>query len=157
MTHVFMEHDDMIDKFDGDYAWLSNFYPVVVHLHGINFPTVEHAFVAAKTKNYMDRMLIAAMDAKDAGKAKIRGRKFELRDDWEEVKVSIMRQLLMQKFSYAELRKKLLATGDRTLLEGNYWHDNFWGSCFCDRQEACKYHGKNMLGKLIMEVRDIIK
>ena len=158
MTLLFGDSEqDLILHFSGEYDWLSNFYPVVVNLEGLNFPTVEHAYVAAKTTNYMDRVLITEIPANQAGKAKRWGRKFKLRDDWEIVKISIMRKLLEQKFQNVDLRQKLIATGDKTIVEGNHWHDNFWGTCMCDRLEPCKYHGKNMLGKLIMEIRDKIK
>lgn len=153
----FAEEKDFIDSFSGDYDWLSNFYPVVVYLDEINFPTVEHAFVAAKSKDGMHRYRVSQLTAKQAGKAKRMGRKCILREDWELIKIPTMKRLLMQKFSYADFREKLLATGDATLVEGNYWHDNFWGSCHCGKRHECGYHGKNMLGKLIMEVRSIIK
>jgi len=38
----------MIDSFKGDFRFLSNFYPVNVDYEGIMYPTVEHAYVAAK-------------------------------------------------------------------------------------------------------------
>ena len=38
------------------------------------------------------------------------------------------------------------------LIEGNTWHDNYWGDCSCNR---CKSKsGENMLGILLMELRD---
>jgi predicted NAD-dependent protein-ADP-ribosyltransferase YbiA (DUF1768 family) len=55
-----------------------------------------------------------------------------LRKDWEQASLGIMEGLVRQKFSlYPTLREKLLATGDEELVEGNYWHDNFWGACSC--------------------------
>lgn len=157
MSLASKEHDDMIISFSGKYDFLSNFHPAIVHLDGINYPTVEHGFVSAKTDNYMDKIMIASLDANQAGKAKRMGRKFDLVEDWEDIKLDVMKRLLMQKFMQHEFRTKLLATGDKTLVEGNYWHDNYWGTCMCDRKEPCKYHGKNMLGKLLMEVREIVE
>ena len=158
MTLVFGEHesDQMIMEFKGDNDFLSNFYPAVVHFEGINFPTVEHAYVASKSKDGMHRYRVSQLPAEQAGKAKRLGRKCRLREDWDLVKVSLMKRFLMQKFGYADLRDKLLATGDKIIVEGNYWHDNFWGTCGCGKGN-CAYHGKNMLGKLLMEVREIIK
>jgi len=150
------QHEDMIDSFSGEYDWLSNFYPVVVYFEDINFPTVEHAYVAAKSKDGMHKYRVSQVPANQAGKVKRMGRKCRLREDWEMVKISIMKRLLMQKFSYEDFRVKLLKTGNKTLVEGNYWHDNYWGSCGCGKG-PCGYHGKNMLGKLLMEIRDIIK
>ena len=62
---------------------------------------------------------------------------------------------LRYKFAIPELRDKLLATGDQYLEEGNSWHDNYWGNCDCPR---CKdTMGRNMLGQLLMQVREEIK
>lgn len=63
-----------------------------------------------------------------------------------------MEEILKCKFSNENLEKKLLATGDTELIEGNYWHDNFWGQCYCSR---CKYIiGHNHLGKLLVKIRN---
>lgn len=149
----------MIDNFSEKYAFLSNFYPtdgILINIDGqewVYCDTVEHAFQASKTNIPELRKKIAL--AKTPGKAKRLGRKVPLKYDWEESKVGIMQQFLMQKFANPELREKLLATGDEELIEGNTWHDNFYGDCHCDK---CKdISGKNMLGKLLMQERDRIK
>ena len=142
----------MIDKFDGEYAFLSNFYELPKMITDdcyIAYPTVEHYFQAAKTNNISMRKAISIMDS--PGKAKRAGRKLDLRYDWEEIKVNVMRQALAQKFADPVLAQKLMAT-EGELIEGNTWCDNFWGSCSCER---CKnIEGKNMLGKLLMELRE---
>ncbi len=142
----------MITKFENEYSFLSNFYPSPITYQGITFPTVEHFFQAMKTLNPAE--FIEIKDASTPGKAKRLGRKVTLRPDWENVKVSIMKVALHLKFDNMELREKLLATGDEYLVEGNTWHDNFWGSCEC---EQCGNHGQNMLGQLLMEVRKEIE
>ena len=71
-----------------------------------------------------------------------------------QLKISLIRQFLLQKFSNTKLRDKLLSSGDAILIEGNYWHDNFWGDCYCDR--CSNIVGQNQLGKLLMKVRGII-
>ena len=81
--------------------------------------------------------------------AKRIGRKVNLRADWEDVKCDIMKELLKKKFENAELAEKLLATGDMELVEGNNHGDRFWG--------MVNGVGKNMLGKLLMEVRDDLR
>ena len=71
--------------------------------------------------------------------AKKLGRDLTLRPDWEKVKVRLMYEICMCKFMQnPELRDKLLATGESTLIEGNNWGDYFWESgadrsadCFC--------------------------
>lgn len=50
----------MIDKFSGDFAFLSNFHLCEVVLDGIIFKSVEHAFQAAKTTNEAARVAISA-------------------------------------------------------------------------------------------------
>jgi predicted NAD-dependent protein-ADP-ribosyltransferase YbiA (DUF1768 family) len=63
-----------------------------------------------------------------------------------------MEDLVRQKFSlYPTLREKLLATGEEELVEGNYWHDNFWGACSCRKCEGREKH--NHLGRILMKVR----
>ena len=53
-----------------------------------------------------------------------------------------------------EIKEKLLATGNSILIEGNYWHDNFWGNCLCSK---CKYiKGRNNLGKILMKRRVVV-
>jgi N-glycosidase YbiA len=133
----------MIDRFDGEYAFLSNFWSSPITLDGITYPTVEHAFQAAKAINPPERQRIAALPT--PGAAKRAGRKVAIRPDWERVKVGIMEDLVRRKFADPELAGKLLATGEEDLVEGNTWNDRFWG--------VCRGSGRNELGKILMRVR----
>ena len=142
----------VIDKFDGQYAFLSNFYESPITDGTSMFPTVEHYFQAAKTDTMQDYLAIAR--AKTPGESKRLGRKVHLRSDWEQVKDQVMLDALRKKFAIPELREKLLATGDADLIEGTVWHDQYWGICNCDR---CKGKGINILGKLLIQVREEIK
>lgn len=139
---------NIIDKFDGEYAFLSNFYESPIKGDdGITYPTVEHYFQAMKTLNKGQRQEIAAQDT--PGKAKRLGRAVNLRPDWEKVKSDVMRQGVTAKFQIPELREQLLATGDAILIEGNWWGDTCWG--------MCNGVGENRLGKILMEVRTSLK
>jgi len=139
----------MICEFENKYAFLSNFYPSPFTHDGITYPTNEHFFQAMKTLDIAERKAIAAADT--PGKAKRMGRTVKLRSDWEKVKVYYMELGLRLKFADQELAQKLIDTGDEELIEGNWWHDNTWGSCHCD---ACfNIPGRNMLGMLLMELR----
>ena len=145
-----------IDKFDGEYAFLSNFYPSPIQYEidtdcFVIAQTVEHAFQAAKACHVGDEGWV--LQAKTPGEAKRRGRSIALNPKWEEYKEDAMLHFLRQKFAIPELREKLLATGDAILIEGTTWHDNYWGVCYCDK---CKGHGKNRLGELLMKVREEI-
>lgn len=62
-----------------------------------------------------------------------------------------MNDLLWQKFNQEPFKTKLLQTGSETIIEGNWWHDNFWGICQCKK---CEYiEGENNLGFLLMHIR----
>lgn len=133
-----------IEDFAGEYRFLSNFYPAQIRFEKITFPTVEHAFQAAKSQERSERLKIA--NTKSPARAKSLGRQVTLRKDWESVKVDIMRQLVEKKFTvHQDLRNRLLATGDADLIEGNTWNDCFWG--------VCNGRGRNHLGRILMDVR----
>lgn len=134
-----------IDRFFGEFRFLSNFWPVVVTLDGVEYPSVEHAYQAAKTLDPSERERVRSMPtAKDAKRVSysLSGK----RSDWHEVNVGIMRCLLEQKFSVPELRAALDATKGFELIEGNTWNDIHWG--------VCNGVGENMLGRLLMDIRD---
>ena len=133
-----------IKSFCDEYEFLSNFYETPVkykYLYG----SVEAAYQAQKCANRAD---VSKFTKYTAGKSKRMGRKVELRADWEDVKVSVMRDVVFAKFfQHRELAERLLDTGDATLIEGNDWHDTFWGV------DAATGEGQNNLGKILMEVR----
>ena len=139
----------MIDVFDGEFAFLSNFYPSPITENGITYPTVEHYFQAQKTLDINERHAIAAADT--PGRAKRMGRLVTLRPDWEKVKIDVMRRGLELKFQESFLRVRLIGTGSHELVEGNTWHDNTYGDCKCTRCKSIV--GKNILGKLLMDLR----
>jgi len=146
---------DIIDSFKDEYEKFSNFYPVLIHFEGMNFQSVEHAYVASKTKDRMIRQMISKLDASEAGKAKMLGRKLILREDWHIIKIALMKKFLMEKYLYKEFKDFLLSTGNSQLIEGNHWHDNYWGNCYC--KKCCNVVGQNNLGKILMKIRDTIK
>lgn len=133
----------MIDKFRGKYWFLSNFYESSIEDENITYPTVEHYFQAQKTLNREEKLKIAK--ATKPAKAKKMGRQVKLRKDWEDIKLQVMEKALRLKFQDSTLRKKLIATGDEELVEGNPWGDRYWG--------VCNGSGKNNLGKLLMKIR----
>lgn len=137
-----------IDSFTGKYRFLSNFYPCYVDFEGASYPSIEHAYQAAKTKVEELRLIFMEpiMTAHEAKKA---GKRLILRDDWENVKIDVMRTLLKEKFKQPKFKNMLLETKDENLVEGNWWGDKFWG--------ICNGEGENWLGKLLMEIREEIK
>ena len=142
------QSSNKIAEFQGDYRFLSNFYPAEVVFEGIAYPTVEHAYQSAKTLDMDERKRIAAL--KTPAEAKTEGRKLKLRDDWETVKFTVMEDCVRYKFTHnGELRDKLLATGDKILEEGNTWGDRIWG--------VYQGQGENHLGKILMKIRDELR
>ena len=142
--------DTKITFFRGQYRFLSNFFPSLVEYQGKIWPTIEHAYQASKTLDYDLQEEIRL--APTPGKAKRLGRSVVLRSDWNEIRVGIMRDLIKLKFANPHLRERLMGTGLAYLVEGNHWHDNFWGDCHCN---SCYLHeGSNMLGTILMRQRD---
>jgi len=135
---------EKITSFSGPNSFLSNFHPAKVTFEGIEFPTSEHAFQAVKTLDTEERKRIAALST--PGKAKAAGKRVKLRDNWNGIRVSVMRAIVDAKFRQNPvLARELLDTGDAELIEGNTWNDTFWG--------VCRGKGQNWLGKILMEVR----
>lgn len=157
----------MINDFRGPHAFLSNFYLSQVYYCDRTWRSVEHAYQAAKVDdkteivNLFGQTWLDIIDeAHTPGLAKRIGARVPLRSDWGQVRISVMRDLLANKFQPGTVLAGLLNdTGDVTLVEGNHWHDNFWGVCNCDK---CRDSwpspfdpvGQNWLGKLLMERRD---
>lgn len=137
-----------ITSFHGEYRFLSNFWPAPVLMDGDMYPTVEHAYVAAKTTDRAVREAIRITEK--PGDVKRFGRALVLREDWEDVKLPIMNDLVWLKFlNNVDVKAKLLATGDAELIEGNTWNDTFWG--------MCKGQGENHLGRILMNVREHLR
>ena len=136
-----------IGWFGGKYRWLSNFYPVEVTFDHVKFPTVEHAYQAAKTPH--PGMYRRIQLAKTPAIAKKIGRQCSLPPHWETTKEVVMLFLLRQKFEQPKFKSLLLATGNADLVEGNTWGDIYWG--------VCRGVGKNRLGLLLMQVRTEIR
>ena len=133
-------------EFQGEYRWLSNFWPASVILDGACFPTVENAYQAAKAHPSARGPFLTCT----AGQAKRLGRGVEIRAGWEQEKVPVMLTLIVQKFSPgSDLGEKLKATGSCRIVEGNYWGDVFWG--------VCRGRGQNQLGKLLMMQREFLQ
>lgn len=136
-----------ITTFRGQYFFLSNFYPVRVHFEGLEYPTVEHAYQAAKTVQAEERLTIQAL--RTPAEAKKMGRQITIRSDWDGWKVAIMFELVFKKFyENTQLGGLLVSTGTRPIIEENWWGDTFWGTY--------KGRGRNELGEILMDVRKIL-
>lgn len=140
----------MIDCFDEKYAFLSNFYDCPVTYKGLTYRNNEAVFQAQKALNESVRKEFTQLPP---NLAKRKGRKVTLRSDWEQIKDEVMYELCLEKFvGNANLLELLHETKDSEIVEGNYWHDNYWGNCTCAR--CNKIVGKNKLGEILMEIRN---
>lgn len=139
-----------ITSFRKEHHFLSNFYAVEVVYEGDKYRTAEHAFQAAKCVNEIDKEKIRQV--KSPVMAKRIGRRVQLRPDWESQKDAIMENILKSKFQHKHMRDLLDKTKDYEIIEQNKWHDVHWGACTCKKHKSA---GKNMLGILLMKIRDI--
>jgi ribA/ribD-fused uncharacterized protein len=138
--------------YEQDFYVLSNFSAFNLQWGGHTYPTSEHAYQAAKFTGVRDdiaRLIAAAPSAHEAFKLAEQHKEFR-RPTWDRIKVQTMRYILHAKLEQHEyVRRKLLATGDRELVE-NSWRDDFWGW-------GPNRDGQNVLGKLWMQVRDELR
>jgi ribA/ribD-fused uncharacterized protein len=137
---------------DTEYRWLSNFtdFETAMVYQGLSFRSVEHFYVAMKTTDLDLRREVSLMLT--AGQVKRFGKELTMRPDWAIVKDRVMKLATQYKYSEENpiLREKLLATGDKYLQEGNHWGDEYWGVNLKTGE------GLNMLGEILMEVREEI-
>jgi len=147
----------MIDLFRGEHHYLSNFYILEepIRYGWMICYTSEHFFAGLKTTDVNMRTWI--LQAHDPAEAKKRGRAVVLRPDWNDgFDKTAMHLALILKFSAGEnLRSKLVNTGAKRLIEGNWWHDNYWGNCTCAK--CTDKPGANNLGILLTQVRSLFQ
>jgi ribA/ribD-fused uncharacterized protein len=143
---------NVINRFNNENKFLSNFQASTFFYKGKKYASVEHAYQALKTLDPDEHEKVR--NAVSPSQAKKFGKSLTLREDWDLVKSTIMLELLRLKFQNPFLRMKLIATGNAILIEGVTWHDTFWGVCNCPKHNG---EGQNVLGKLLMQVREEVK
>lgn len=132
----------MIDLFDGEYRFLSNFWPCPIVMGDFVFPSTENAYQAAKYPKSERQQFTTCSPAM----AKKLGSRIDRPKNWDAEKLIVMRKVLERKFapkSYNLLQLSL--TSPHELIEGNTWGDVFWG--------VCDGIGENNLGKMLMDIR----
>ena len=138
-----------IDRFDGKYFFLSNFFPCIITYSDKEYSSAEHLYQAFKANNDEDHEAIRRTST--ASMAKKLGRQVEMRQDWEIVKDLVMENVIRLKFAQnPELASRLQATQDNELVEGNWWGDLYWG---VDNKTG---EGLNKLGQILELIRDEI-
>jgi len=143
------EHKDRkVIKFFGKNHPLSNFYETPFRIGSFIYPTNEHWYASNKSDDFYEKIDIIMADTPK--EAKLMGREVETpKKNWEQKKLSYMWKGLKAKFQNPQLREYLLNTGDAELVENNIF-DSYWG---CGRDG----NGKNMLGKMLMMLREQIR
>jgi len=139
----------IIDYFRNEYFFLSNFYPKKVYYENILYDNNESAFQAQKCQTQEEKLKFMGITPNIA-KGKGRSVKIFSLEKWNYEKDKIMHKIVLAKFMQnADLRQKLIDTGDAILIEGNNWRDKYWGV----------YNGKgqNKLGIITMQVRKEVK
>lgn len=134
--------------YEQEFYVLSNFSSFRLRWAGLDFDSSEHVYHWERFNGYHaghQSAILRARSAHDAFRY-AQAHKSDQRPHWDEVKVNVMRQILRRKAEQHEyVRRKLLETGDRELVE-NSWRDPFWGW-------GQNRDGKNMLGVLWMKLR----
>lgn len=124
----------------------NNFSAHAILYQGVLYPTAEHAFHCAKFKD--EKISEEIRNAKNPLDAFHLGRKYKSlqRNDWSEVKITILYEILKEKFSqHEEAKKALLNTGIEEIVESNP-NDDFWGN-------GKEGKGQNNTGKILMRIR----
>ena len=148
-----LDTDTQVFFYERDFYPLSNFSSFTLQWKGLRFDTSEAAYHWEKFNynNYFpiqDEIRLAP-SAHEAFKVAQKYHNF-VHPLWLEQRVKIMKEILRAKADQHEyVRRKLLATGDRELIEDS-WRDSFWG--WGENKD-----GQNMLGKLWMEVREELR
>ena len=131
--------------FKDNYFFLSTFYvcPISLLIDGkeCKFTNVEAAYQAQKVPEIADRFSqVKGLEAK-----RMEGRLKITRHDWQQYHLFAMANALHSKFQNTYLRS-LLKQIKEPIIHENYWGDEYWG--------VCKNSGKNILGKMLMVIRD---
>ncbi len=145
-------HDNQnIKGFFGDYRFLSNFEICDCVYQGLEYTSSEAAYQSAKYKDKNERVAfqnITPFQSMKLGRAVTASNMVR---DWDKIKISVMHQILVSKFTLnSDLKNKLLSTGDKFLCETNWWNDYFWG-------QDINGKGENNLGKILMQIRTDLK
>lgn len=132
------------------YGEFSNFAPFGFRLDEKWYHTSEHYFQAMKFEDEEHQERIREIKSPMIAARLGRSHKVKIRNDWEEMKVHVMRTAVRAKFQqHANLQELLLGTGEQLLVEaadGDY----FWGI-------GKDGTGQNWLGRILMEIRNELR
>ena len=134
---------NVINSFDGEYDFLSNFYECPILWKGNLYRNSESIY---QSYNTLDNVPFDFTKTTGSQAKKI-SKKLNVRPDWNKIKFDLMYEICQEKFNQnTDIAQKLMNTGDAILIEGNYWGDTYWGKC--------NGVGQNNLGKILMKIRE---
>jgi ribA/ribD-fused uncharacterized protein len=134
----------------GPFGEFSNFYPIIINVGLVDYKSVEHYYQSKKYEGTEWEEHIRNQDKPRDAAREGRRDDLPLRKDWKDAKLLVMRRALIAKFKNIDrLKNLLLSTGNAELVEYSK-KDYFWGR----NEDGAGY---NMLGKLLMEMREEIK
>lgn len=138
---------EIIDCYERDFYVFSNFSSFQLIWKGKLYPTAEHAYHSEKFESPLVKEQIRnCFSAHEAFKMANDLKDWRVKN-WDDIKVSIMEDILRAKvYQHPYVLKKLLQSGDRPIVECS-WRDDFWGW-------GPNKDGQNMLGKLWMKIRE---
>jgi ribA/ribD-fused uncharacterized protein len=136
------------------YGVFSNLCKRTVTFEGVEYPTSEHAYQAGKArKEAVKKWLMDAPSPSLLAMAAHGLYVWDIAPDWSKIKFDRMRGVLYAKFTqHEDLHALLLSTGDARLVEVatvDNAVNRLWGEV--------NGVGKNMLGVLLMELREKLR
>ena len=124
------------------YGFMSNMYGYGMKWEGEIYSCSETVYQMMKCEREEDKVKFKKLNGFEAKRL---GRRIKMRSNWNEIKVDMMREILKAKFKDENLMRRLKDI-DEEIVEDNYWNDRYWG--------VCRGVGKNMLGKLLTEIKE---
>lgn len=142
-----------------DFGGLSNMasgYPL--QINGVRILTTEALYQACRFPHMPEvQREIIKQHSPMTAKMKSKPHRKDSRSDWDEVRYKVMRWCLRVKLAqnYEEFGRLLLATRDRPIVEQSR-KDDYWGAKLTD-EIGDTLIGQNVLGRLLMELREKLK
>lgn len=143
------DENDPVFFYPKEFYPFDNFSAFQVEWRDVLWPTVEHAYQAAKFMGVSSDVVELIKNARSPHDAQKIANEYKVQrvTDWNEIKVGIMKEINRCKIDqHPYVLKKLLESGNRIIIEDS-WRDSEWGW-------GENRNGENLLGKLWMELRE---
>ncbi|KAF7192140.1 N-glycosidase [Pseudocercospora fuligena] len=149
-------------EFERHYGFLCQWAPSPFEVDGKLYYTAEHWMMAGKARLFRDQpMMVKILQSTHPGKAKALGKQVRGFSEkiWLQHCDEVVEEGNMHKFGSNEgLRRKLLATGNRELVEASP-RDRVWGVGFdaAHAETNRSQWGQNRLALVLMRVRERLR